>query len=68
MLLRELLDVRLDLARLTSPGGTLICSGLLGEQADELSIAATQLGFEYCSNLETENWRAVQFKRLVKQS
>ena len=68
MLLRELLDVRLDLARLTSPGGTLICSGLLGEQADELSIAATQLGFEYCSNLESENWRAVQFKRLVKQS
>ena len=26
MLLSELLDIRLDLIRLTSPGGTLICS------------------------------------------
>jgi len=68
MLLRELLDVRLDLLRLTSPGGTLICSGLLGEQADELSSSITQLGFEYRSTLERENWRAVQFKRLEKKS
>jgi len=68
MLLRELLDVRLDLVRLTSPGGTLICSGLLGEQADELSFSVMKLGFEYCSTLESENWLAVQFKRLVKQS
>ena len=68
MLLRELLDIRLDLVRLTSPGGTLICSGLLGEQVDELNIAVKQLGFEYCSTLESENWRAVQFKRPVKLS
>jgi ribosomal protein L11 methyltransferase len=68
MLLRELLDVRLDLVRLTSPGGALICSGLLGEQVDELNIAVKQLGFEYCSTLESENWRAVQFKRPVKLS
>jgi ribosomal protein L11 methyltransferase len=68
MLLRELLDVGLDLVRLTSPGGTLICSGLLSEQADELSIALTQLGFEYCSTLDSENWSAVQFKHPVKQS
>ncbi len=68
MLLRELLDVRLDLLRLTSPGGTMICSGLLGEQADELSRSVTQLGFEYRSTLDRENWRAVQFKRLENQS
>ena len=68
MLLRELQDVRFELLRLTSPGGTLICSGLLGEQADELSSSITQLGFEYCSTLERENWRAVQFKRLEKKS
>jgi ribosomal protein L11 methyltransferase len=68
MLLRELLDIRLDLVRLTSPGGALICSGLLGEQVDELNIAVKQLGFEYCSTLESENWRAVQFKRPVKLS
>ena len=68
MLLRELLDIRLDLLRLTSPGGTLICSGLLGEQADELSRSVTQLGFEYRSTLDLENWRAVQFKRLENQS
>ena len=64
MLLRELLDVLHDLVRLTSQGGTLICSGLLGEQADELSRSVTQQGFEYCSTLERENWRAIQFKRL----
>lgn len=68
MLLRELLDIRLDLLRLTSPGGTLICSGLLGEQADELSRSVTQLGFEYRSTLDRENWRAVQFTRLENQS
>ena len=68
MLMLELLDIRLDLMRLTSPGGTLICSGLLGEQADELSIAVLQLGFEYCSTLDSENWSAVQFRRPVKQS
>jgi ribosomal protein L11 methyltransferase len=68
MLLSELLNVRLDLVRLTSPGGTLICSGVLDEQADELSIAVKQLGFEYILSLESDNWRAVQFKRLVKQS
>ena len=68
MLLPELLDVRLDLVRLTSPGGTLICSGLLGDQADELIISVTQLGFKYCSTIESENWRAVQFKRPVKLS
>ena len=67
MLLRELLDVRLDLERLVSPGGTLICSGLLGKQANDLIFSVMQLSFEYCSTLESENWRAVQFKSLVKK-
>ena len=62
MLLNELLDVHHDLVRLTSPGDTLICSGLLGKQADELSSSVMQLGFENCLTLELENWRAVQFK------
>ena len=35
MLLSELLDILLDLIRLSSPGGTLICSGLFGKQEEE---------------------------------
>ena len=68
MLLRELLDIRLDLFRLTNPGGTLICSGLLGEQAGELCNSMSQLGFENCSSLERENWRAIQFLRPENKS
>ena len=64
MLLSELMDVRHDFARLTSPGGILICSGLLGKQGEELSSSVTKLGFENCLTLERENWCAVKFKRL----
>ena len=64
MLMHELLAVRHDLVRLTSSGGTLICSGLLMKQLDELSSTFTQLGFECCSTLVRGNWGAVQFKRI----
>jgi len=64
MLLNELLSVRHDLIRLTSSGGTLICSGILLKQLDELNSSLTRLGFECCSSLERGNWSSVRFKRL----
>ena len=45
MLLSELLDIRLDLIRLTSSGGTLICSGLFVKQEEELRNSLTEIGF-----------------------
>ena len=62
MLLSELLSVRLDLVRLTSPDGTLICSGLLANQVDEMCDSLSRLGFVFCSTLERENWCAIKFK------
>ena len=66
MLLSELLDIRLDLIRLTSPGGTLICSGLFGEQEEELRNSLMELGFVYRTFLEKENWHSIQFQRPKK--
>ena len=51
----ELQRVRLDLVRLTIPGGTLICSGLLEEQEYDLRNYLIELGFEFCSSFEREN-------------
>ena len=59
MFLHELQRVRLDLVRLTIPGGTLICSGLLGEQEYDLRNSLTELGFEFCSSLERENCQVI---------
>ena len=52
MFLHELQRVRLDLVRLTIPGGTKIFSGLLGEQEYDLRNSLTELGFEFYSSLE----------------
>ena len=55
MFLHELQRVRLDLVRLTIPGGTLICSRLLVEQEYDLRNSLTELGFEFYSSLERKN-------------
>jgi len=68
MLLSELLDIRLDLIRLTSPGGTLICRGLFGKQEEELRNSLTEMGFVYRASLERENWNSIQFQRFGKES
>ena len=59
MFLHELQRVRLDLVRLTIPGGTLICRGLLGEQEYDLRNSLTELGFEFCSSFERENCQVI---------
>ena len=59
MFLHELQRVRLDLVRLTIPGGTLICSGLLGEQEYDLRNSLAEFGFEFCSSFERENCQVI---------
>ncbi len=59
MFLHELQRVRLDLVRLTIPGGTLICSGLLGDQEYDLRNALTEFVFEPCSSYERENCQVI---------
>ena len=59
MFLHELQRVRLDLVRLTIPGGTLICSGFLGEQEYDLRNYLIELGFEFCSSFERENCQVI---------
>ena len=59
MYLQELQRVRLELVRLTIPGGTLICSGLLGEQEYDLRNSLTEFGFELYSSLERENCQVI---------
>ena len=68
LLLSELLDIRLDLIRLTSPGGTLICSGLFGKQKEELRNSLTKMGFVYPASSERGNWNSIQFQRFGKES
>jgi ribosomal protein L11 methylase PrmA len=68
MLLSKLLDIRLDLIRLTIPGGTLICSGLIRKQEEELRNSLTEMGFVYRASLERKNWNSIQFQRFGKES
>ena len=68
MLLSELFDIRLDLIRLISPGGTLICSGLVGKQEEELRNSLTEMDFVYRASSERENWNSIQFQRFGKES
>ena len=59
MFLHELQRVRFDLVRLTIPGRTLICSGLLGEQEYDIRNSLTELSFEFYSSLELENCQVI---------
>ena len=68
MLLSELLDIRLDLIRLISPGGTLICSGLVGKQEEELRNSLTEMGFVYRASSERETGIRFSFNVLEKKA
>ena len=59
MSLYELQRVLLNIVRLTIPGGTLICSGLLGEQEYDLRNSLTEFGFEFFSSLDRENCQVI---------
>ena len=64
MLLSEILEVKKDLFRLTYPGGTLICSGILKRQESVLIEAICKAGFNFCSSIESQKWSAVSFERI----
>jgi len=63
MILAELRAVLADLVRLTAPGGTLICSGLLAGQLKEWQDELAGHGFHAIADAEQEGWAAVVFQK-----
>lgn len=45
------------------PGGTLICSGILNERADEVRAALERQGFVILSHANSDDWSAFVAKR-----
>ena len=68
MLLSELLDIRLGLIRMSSPGGTLICSGLFGKQEEELRNSLTEISFVFRALSDRETEIRFSFNVLVKKA
>jgi len=52
-----------DLVRLTAPGGTLICSGLLAGQLKEWQDVLAGHGFHAIAEAEQEGWAAAVFQK-----
>jgi ribosomal protein L11 methyltransferase len=53
----------LGLAELVSPGGRLILSGILQEQADSVVSAAAETGMKLVEKRQSEDWVALAFER-----
>ncbi len=66
MILAELRLVLPDLVHLTTPGGTLICSGLLNGQLPEWKAELAEQDFQAIAEAEQEGWAAVMFQHLTK--
>lgn len=60
ILLTPLLNLQSEFHRLLKQGGTLVISGILNEQVDEL-IAAYKNNFKHVATLSQEDWRLVIF-------
>ena len=46
-----------------TPGGTLICSGILNERADEVEAALQQTGFAIAERRSSDDWTAFTAKK-----
>ena len=55
-----LIETADDLHRLSLPGAALILSGILREQADEVSAAYRKLGFEESGRTNRDEWTALK--------
>ncbi|MBC62324.1 MAG: 50S ribosomal protein L11 methyltransferase [Zetaproteobacteria bacterium] len=51
-----------DLKKLIKPGGEIILSGLLNEQADQMIHLADQAGFSFCDKKTQEGWCSIKMK------
>ena len=51
------------LGELVSPGGSLVLSGILAEQADEVLAAGQQQGFKQVERRKEEDWVALRVMR-----
>ena len=47
----------------TAEGGTLICSGILNERADEVRAALEKAGFEVVNHAKSDDWSAFTAKK-----
>ena len=47
----------------TAEGGTLICSGILNERADEVRAALEKAGFEVINHAKSDDWSAFTAKK-----
>ena len=47
----------------TAEGGTLICSGILNERADEVHAALEKAGFEVVNHAKSDDWSAFTAKK-----
>jgi len=65
ILARPLIELAARLARLTRPGGTLVLSGILGDQAAEVRAAYTQ-DFVMTETREREGWVLLAGQRLTE--
>ncbi|MBU2552456.1 MAG: 50S ribosomal protein L11 methyltransferase [Proteobacteria bacterium] len=59
----DLKQVSPDLARLSAPGATLILSGILDDQAEDLARHYAGSGFEILERLSGDEWRTFILKR-----
>jgi ribosomal protein L11 methyltransferase len=51
-----ILDLLADVGRVTLPGGTLVCSGILERQADQVTAGMQAAGYEVLETLPIEEW------------
>ena len=47
----------------TAEGGTLICSGILNERADEVRAALEKAGFKVVNHAKSDDWSAFTAKK-----
>ena len=48
---------------MAAEGGTLICSGILNERADEVRAALEKAGFEVVNHAKSDDWSAFTAKK-----
>lgn len=59
-----LADINRYVAALNT-GGSLLLSGFLGEDVEDITAAATALGLKHEQTLAEDEWRAIHFRRLL---
>lgn len=62
--LNVLLRFMTDMRRLLRPGGTLLLSGIMPSDEEQITQSAVPAGFSLQEKIEKDNWLALQFKAI----